>query len=326
MVSDQIEKAVADIHKKYGKTAVMRLGDRPEMDIEAISTGNIAIDLALGIGGLPKGRVVEIFGPESSGKSTLTLQVIAEAQKEGGNVAFIDSEHALDPTYANALGVNCDEMWISQPDHGEQALEIALDLIKSGGFAVVVVDSVAALTPLSEIKGEIGDSNVGKQPRMMSQALRMLTPAVNNSKTLLIFTNQIREKIGVMFGSPEVTPGGRALKFYSSVRIDIRRVEQKKDGEEIFGNRSRVKIVKNKVAPPFKQAEVDLEYGIGFVAEAALLDEGVRYGIVNKSGAWYATSDGEKIGQGRENAIDWLQERPEVAKEISDAIWVAAKG
>ncbi len=289
------------------------------MAVETISTGALALDLALGVGGLPRGRVVEIFGPESSGKSTLAMHVVAEAQRNGGICAYIDAEHAMDPVYAKAIGVDIDELLISQPDTGEQALEIADMLIRSGALDVVVIDSVAALTPRAEIEGEMGDTHVGLQARLMSQALRKLTANLNKSNTICIFINQLREKIGVMFGSPETTPGGRALKFYSSVRLDIRRIESIKDGVEVVGNRTRVKVVKNKVAPPFRQAEFDIMYGKGISREGSLLDIGVDLGIVKKSGAWY-TYEGEQLGQGRENAKNFLSENPELMIEIDEKV------
>ena len=289
------------------------------MAIEAIPTGALSLDLALGIGGLPRGRVIEIYGPESSGKSTLAMHVVAEAQRNGGICAYIDAEHAMDPIYARAIGVDVDELLISQPDTGEQALEITDMLVRSGAIDVVVIDSVAALTPRAEIEGEMGDSHVGLQARLMSQALRKLTANLNKSDTIAIFINQLREKIGVMFGSPETTPGGRALKFYSSVRLDIRRIESIKDGVEVVGNRTRVKVVKNKCAPPFKQAEFDIMYGKGISREGSLLDIGVDLGLVKKSGAWY-TYDGEQLGQGRENAKLFLIENPEIMVEISERI------
>ena len=314
-----LEMALAQIDKQFGKGSIMRMGEKASMAIEAVSTGSLALDLALGIGGFPRGRVVEIFGPESSGKSTLALHVVAEAQRNGGICAYIDAEHALDPVYAKAIGVDVNELLISQPDTGEQALEIADMLIRSGALDVVVIDSVAALTPKAEIEGEMGDSHVGLQARLMSQALRKLTANLNKSNTIAIFINQLREKIGVMFGSPETTPGGRALKFYSSVRVDIRRIESIKDGAEVVGSRTRCKIVKNKVAPPFKQAEFDIMYGRGISREGSLLDIGVEVGIVKKSGAWY-TYDGEQLGQGRENAKQFLIDNPEVMVEITERV------
>ena len=314
-----LEMAISQIEKNHGKGSIMKMGDKGSMDVEAISTGALAVDLALGIGGLPRGRVVEIFGPESSGKSTMAMHVVAEAQRNGGICAYIDAEHAMDQLYARNIGVDIDELLISQPDTGEQALEIADTLIRSGALDVVVIDSVAALTPRAEIEGEMGDSHVGLQARLMSQALRKLTANLNKSKTICIFINQLREKIGVMFGSPETTPGGRALKFYSSVRLDIRRIESIKDGVEVVGNRTRVKVVKNKVASPFKQAEFDIMYGKGISAEGSLLDIGVDLNIVKKSGAWY-TYEGEQLGQGRENAKSFLTDSPELMVEISEKI------
>jgi recombination protein RecA len=311
--------AMAQIEKQYGKGAVMKMSDKGEMAVETIPTGALALDLALGVGGLPRGRVVEIYGPESSGKSTLAMHVVAEAQRNGGICAYVDAEHAMDPVYARAIGVDIDELLISQPDTGEQALEIADMLIRSGALDVVVIDSVAALTPRAEIEGEMGDSHVGLQARLMSQALRKLTANLNKSNTICIFINQLREKIGVMFGSPETTPGGRALKFYSSVRLDIRRIESIKDGAEVVGNRTRVKVVKNKVAPPFRQAEFDIMYGRGISREGSLLDVGVELGLVKKSGAWF-TYEGEQLGQGRENAKSFLADNPEIMVEISERI------
>src|SRR5260221_297271 len=307
------------IEKQFGKGSVMKMGDTTHMGIETISTGALALDLALGVGGLPRGRVVEIFGPESSGKSTLAMHAVAEAQRNGGICAYIDAEHAMDPVYARAIGVDVDELLIAQPDTGEQALEIADTLIRSGALDVVVIDSVAALTPRAEIEGEMGDSHMGLQARLMSQALRKLTANLNKSNTICIFINQLREKIGVMFGSPETTPGGRALKFYSSVRLDIRRIEQIKDGAEVVGNRTRVKVVKNKVAPPFRQAEFDIVYGKGISREGSLIDVAVDLGIVKKSGAWY-TYEGEQLGQGRENAKVFLAENLELMIEISERV------
>jgi recombination protein RecA len=314
-----LDVALGQIEKQFGKGSVMRMGEKGTMAIEAVSTGALALDLALGIGGLPRGRVTEIYGPESSGKSTLAMNVVAEAQRNGGICAYIDAEHAMDPVYARAIGVDVDELLISQPDTGEQALEIADMLIRSGALDVVVIDSVAALTPRAEIEGEMGDSHVGLQARLMSQALRKLTANLNRSRTIAVFINQLREKIGVMFGSPETTPGGRALKFYSSVRLDIRRIEAIKDGVEVVGNRTRVKVVKNKVAPPFKQSEFDIMYGKGISREGSLLDVGVDLGLVKKSGAWY-TYDGEQLGQGRENAKQFLSEHPELMVEVSERI------
>src|SRR5438128_9973546 len=311
--------AMSQIDKQFGKGSVMRMGERTNMDVEAVPTGALSLDVALGVGGLPRGRVVEIYGPESSGKSTLAMHVVAEAQRNGGICAYIDAEHAMDPVYARAIGVNVDELLISQPDTGEQALEIADTLIRSRALDVVVIDPVAALTPRAEIEGEMGDSHVGLQARLMSQALRKLTANLNKSHTICIFINQLREKIGVMFGSPETTPGGRALKFYSSVRLDIRRIESLKDGVEVVGNRTRVKVVKNKVAPPFKQAEVDIMDGKGISREGSLLDIGVDLGIIKKSGAWF-TYEGEQLGQGRENAKQFLAENVDLMFEISEKI------
>ena len=320
MERDQaLEMALGQIEKQYGKGAIMRLGEHGNVGVAAIPTGALALDLALGIGGLPRGRVVEIFGPESSGKSTLAMHVVAEAQRNGGVCAYIDAEHAMDPVYAAAIGVNVDDLLISQPDTGEQALEITDMLIRSGALDVVVIDSVAALVPRAEIEGEMGDTHVGLQARLMSQALRKLTANLNRSNTICVFINQLREKIGVMFGSPETTPGGRALKFYASVRLDIRRIESIKDGAEITGNRTRVKVVKNKCAPPFKQAEFDIMYGKGISREGSLLDVGVDLGLVKKSGAWF-TYEGEQLGQGRENAKTFLSENVDMMVEISERI------
>ena len=315
-----LDSAISQIEKDHGKGALMKLGAGSAYpDIESISTGSLTLDTALGIGGLPKGRVVEIYGPESSGKTTMALQVIAQAQKQGGTAAFIDAEHALDPKYAENLGVNIDELLLSQPDSGEQALEIADTLVRSGAISTLVIDSVAALTPKAEIDGDMGDSHMGLQARLMSQALRKLTANIKKSNTLLIFINQIRMKIGVMFGSPETTSGGNALKFYSSVRMDIRRIGAIKNGEEIIGNSTRVKVVKNKVAPPFKVVEFDLMYGKGISKMGELVDLGAKAEIIEKSGAWYAYK-GEKIGQGRENAKVYLAQNPQVAAEIEMAI------
>ena len=311
-----LDMALAQIEKQHGKGSIMRLGDAgPGTGIEAVPTGSLALDLALGIGGLPRGRIVEIYGPEGSGKTTVSLHVIAEAQKSGGLVAFIDAEHALDPTYAKALGVDIDNLLCSQPDTGEQALEIADTLVRSGAMDVIVVDSVAALVPRAEIEGEMGDSHVGLQARLMSQALRKLAGSVNRSKTILIFINQIREKIGVMFGSNETTPGGRALKVYSSVRMDVRRIDSLKDGAEVVGSRVRVKVVKNKVSAPFKKAEFDIQYGFGISKEGSLLDVAIDHGIVRKSGAWFIYGD-DQLGQGRENAKSFLAGNPDIATEI----------
>lgn len=312
--------ALGQIEKQFGKGAVMRLGDgTAHRDIDAVSTGSIGLDVALGIGGLPRGRVVEIYGPESSGKTTLTLHVIAEMQKLGGTAAFVDAEHALDPLYAEKLGVNIDDLLVSQPDTGEQALEITDMLVRSGAVDVVVVDSVAALTPKAEIEGDMGDSHMGLQARLMSQALRKLTANIKRSNTLVIFINQIRMKIGVMFGNPETTTGGNALKFYASVRLDIRRIGAIKKGDEILGNETRVKVVKNKVAPPFKQVEFDILYGEGISREGELIDLGVSENIVDKSGAWYSY-DGNRIGQGKDNVRIYLKEHPEMAQEIEAKI------
>jgi recombination protein RecA len=314
-----LEMAKAQIEKQFGKGSIMRMGEKTTMVVEAVPTGALSLDLALGVGGLPRGRVVEIYGPESSGKSTLAMHVVAEAQRNGGICAYIDAEHAMDPVYARAIGVDVDELLISQPDTGEQALEIADMLVRSGALDVVVIDSVAALTPRAEIEGEMGDSHVGLQARLMSQALRKLTANLSKSNTIAIFINQLREKIGVMFGSPETTPGGRALKFYSSVRLDIRRIESIKDGVEVVGSRTRVKVVKNKCAPPFRQAEFDIMYGKGISREGTLLDIAVDLGIVKKSGAWY-TYEGEQLGQGRENAKSFLAENPEIMVDISERV------
>ncbi len=314
-----LELALGQIEKQYGKGSVMKMGEKSSMDVESIATGALSLDIALGIGGLPRGRVVEIYGPESSGKSTLAMHVVAEAQRNGGICAYVDAEHAMDPSYASRIGVDVDELLISQPDTGEQALEIADMLVRSGALDVIVIDSVAALTPKAEIEGEMGDSHVGLQARLMSQALRKLTTNLNKTNTICIFINQLREKIGVMFGSPETTPGGRALKFYSSVRLDIRRIEAIKDGVEVVGNRTRVKVVKNKMAAPFKQAEFDIMYGKGISREGTALDMAVEFNIVKKSGAWY-TYEGEQLGQGRENAKNFLIENPEVMVEVSDRI------
>jgi recombination protein RecA len=314
-----LEMALAQIDKQFGKGAIMKMGERTNLDIEVVSTGALSLDLALGVGGLPRGRVVEIYGPESSGKSTLAMHVVAEAQRNGGVCAYIDAEHAMDPVYARAIGVDVDQLLISQPDTGEQALEIADMLTRSGAIDVLVIDSVAALTPRAEIEGEMGDTHVGLQARLMSQALRKLTGNLHKTGTIAIFINQLREKIGVMFGSPETTPGGRALKFYSSVRLDIRRIESLKDGAEVVGNRTRVKVVKNKVSPPFRQAEFDIMYGQGISREGSLIDMSVDLGIVKKSGAWF-TYEGEQLGQGREKAKEYLKQNPEVMMEISDKV------
>ena len=311
--------ALAQIERQFGKGAVMRMGDRKRERMPSISTGSLGLDVALGIGGLPKGRICEIYGPESSGKTTLTLSVIAQAQKQGATCAFVDAEHALDPNYAEKLGVNVDDLIVSQPDTGEQALEICDMLVRSGAVDVVIVDSVAALVPKAEIEGEMGDAHVGLQARLMSQALRKITGSVKNANTLVVFINQIRMKIGVMFGNPETTTGGNALKFYSSVRLDIRRIGAVKQGDEVTGNETRVKVVKNKVAPPFKQAEFQILYGTGINQLGEVLDLGVQQGLVDKSGAWYAYK-GDKIGQGKQNACDYLRDNPEVAAEIEHEI------
>ncbi|QAY60800.1 recombinase RecA [Microbacterium protaetiae] len=314
-----LESALAQIDRQFGKGSVMRLGSDERAPVEVIPTGSIALDVALGVGGLPRGRIIEIYGPESSGKTTLTLHAIANVQKAGGIAAFVDAEHALDPDYAKKLGVDIDQLLVSQPDTGEQALEIADMLIRSGAIDLVVIDSVAALVPRAEIEGEMGDSHVGLQARLMSQALRKLTGGLNQTKTTAIFINQLREKIGVFFGSPETTAGGKALKFYASVRLDIRRIETLKDGSEAVGNRTRVKVVKNKMAPPFKQAEFDILYGIGISREGSLIDFGVEHGIVKKSGAWY-TYEGEQLGQGKENARNFLIKNADMAAEIESKI------
>jgi recombination protein RecA len=318
-----LETALGQIERNFGKGAVMKMSDQAQVSVGAISTGSLSLDLALGIGGLPRGRVVEIFGPESSGKTTLVYHVIAEAQRKGGICAFIDAEHAMDPTYAQRIGVNIDELLVSQPDTGEQALEITELLIRSGALAVVAIDSVAALTPKAEIEGEMGDSHVGLQARLMSQALRKLAGTLNRTETICIFTNQLREKIGVMFGSPEVTPGGRALKFYASVRLDIRRIETLKDGVEAVGNRVRVKVAKNKVAPPFKQAEFDIMYGEGISWEGTVLETGIERKIVQKSGSYFSYGD-ERLGQGRHNATAFLKEHPDLVQQILQGIQLDA--
>ncbi|WP_104020425.1 recombinase RecA [Roseovarius nitratireducens] len=318
-----LDSALAQIERQFGKGSIMKMGgDNPVADIEATSTGSIGLDIALGIGGIPKGRVVEVYGPESSGKTTLTLHCVAEEQKKGGVCAFVDAEHALDPIYARKLGVDLDELLISQPDTGEQALEIVDTLVRSGAVSLIVVDSVAALTPKSELEGEMGDSSVGVHARLMSQAMRKLTGSISRTKCTVVFINQIRMKIGVMFGSPETTTGGNALKFYSSVRLDIRRIGAIKDRDEVVGNATRVKVVKNKVAPPFKQVEFDIMYGEGISKTGELLDMGVKAGIVDKSGSWFSYGD-ERIGQGRENAKTFLKENPRVATEIEDKIRAA---
>jgi len=314
-----LEAAISQIDQNFGKGSVMRLGQQEALDVEAISTGSLSLDLALGIGGLPKGRIIEIYGPESSGKTTLALQVVAEAQKAGGICAFVDAEHAMDPAYAKKLGVKTDELLISQPDTGEQALEITDTLIKSGSVSVLVVDSVAALTPKAELEGEMGDHHVGLQSRLMSQALRKITGSVSKSNTMVIFINQIRMKIGVMFGNPETTSGGNALKFYSSVRMDIRRIGAIKDKDQVIGNTTRVKVIKNKVSPPFKVVEFDLMYGKGISKVGELIDLGAKADVIEKSGAWYAYN-GEKIGQGKENAKSYLEKNPKIAEEIEKIV------
>ena len=314
-----LEQALKDIEKQFGKGSVMRLGDKVHEKMDVISTGSVTLDMALGVGGYPKGRIIEIYGPESSGKTTFALHAIAEAQKQGGVAAFIDAEHALDPRYAHALGVDVDNLIVSQPDTGEQALEIADQLIKSGAIAILVVDSVAALVPKAEIDGDMGDAHVGIQARLMSQAMRKLSGAISKSNAVAIFINQIREKVGVMFGNPETTSGGRALKFYASIRLDIRRVEQIKQGDTAIGNLTRVKVVKNKVAPPFRQVDVDLIYGKGISREAEILDLAVKFDIINKSGSWFSYND-EKLGQGRENIKDYLKQNPNLCEEILDKI------
>ena len=317
--SKALDLAMKQIDKQFGKGAIMKMGDAPPVSIDAVSTGSLTLDHALGIGGVPRGRIVEIYGPESSGKTTLATQIIAEAQKVGGTCAFIDAEHAFDPTYAEKLGVDTDELLISQPDTGEQALEICDMLVRSGALDVVVVDSVAALVPKAEIEGEMGASHVGIQARLMSQALRKLTGTINRTKTILIFINQIRMKIGVMFGSPETTSGGRALKFYSSVRMDIRRIGAIKDGQEVTGNRTRVKIVKNKVAPPFRQAEFDIIYGEGVSSLGELIDLGLEHDIISKSGSWYSYGD-DTVGQGRDATKEWLRQNPDKREEVKLAV------
>ena len=314
-----LQTALSQLDKAYGKGTVMRLGDRPEMNVEAIPTGSLALDAALGIGGVPKGRIIEIYGPESSGKTTVALHIVAESQKRGGIAAFIDAEHALDPDYAKKLGVNIDELYVSQPSTGEDALEICEALVRSGAVDIVVVDSVAALVPRAEIDGEMGDSFVGLQARLMSQALRKLAGVVNKTNAIVIFINQLREKVGVMYGNPEVTTGGRALKFYSSVRLDVRRGEQLKNGPTVIGNRTKIKVVKNKVAPPFRTAEFDLLYGEGISREGTILDMAVERDIIHKSGAWFSYKD-ERIAQGRENTRQYLKDHPEMREEVENAI------
>ncbi len=321
-----LDAVLAQIEKSYGKGAIMKLGENAgNVDIEVIPTGCLALDLALGIGGLPRGRMVEVYGPESSGKTTVALHAVAEAQKLGGIAAFVDAEHALDPVYAKKLGVNLDELYVSQPDTGEQALDIVDSLVRSSAVDIIVVDSVAALTPNAEIEGDMGDSHVGLQARLMSQALRKLTAIVNKSKTCVVFINQLREKVGVMFGSPEVTPGGKALKFYASIRIDVRKTDILKDADGAAGNRTRAKVVKNKLAPPFRQAEFDIMYGEGVSQEGCLIDLGVQYDIIKKSGAWFSYN-GERVANGKEKMRQFLKDNPELSKEIETAIRNAAKG
>ncbi|MFL1673919.1 recombinase RecA [Paenibacillus dendritiformis] len=314
-----LEMALRQIEKQFGKGSIMKLGESNHMQVEIVPSGSLALDIALGIGGLPRGRIIEVYGPESSGKTTVALHAIAEAQKVGGQAAFIDAEHALDPTYASKLGVNIDELLLSQPDTGEQALEIAEALVRSGAVDIIVIDSVAALVPKAEIEGEMGDSHVGLQARLMSQALRKLSGAISKSKTIAIFINQLREKVGVMFGNPETTPGGRALKFYSTIRLDVRRVETIKQGNDMIGNRTRIKVVKNKVAPPFKQADIDIMYGEGISREGSIVDIGTEMDIIQKSGAWYSY-EGERLGQGRENAKQFLKENSELALTIENKV------
>ncbi|MGD0228965.1 MAG: recombinase RecA [Syntrophorhabdales bacterium] len=316
-----IEMAVTQIEKAFGKGSIMKLGERPIEDIPVVSTGSLSLNIALGVGGIPRGRVVEIFGPEASGKTTLALQVVAEVQKMGGAAAFIDAEHALDVHYANRIGVNTEELLISQPDTGEQALEITEILVRSGGVDIVVIDSVAALVPRAEIEGEMGDQHMGLQARLMSQALRKLTATISKSMTIVVFINQIRQKIGIMFGNPETTTGGNALKFYSSVRLDIRRIAAIKDGQDVVGSRTRVKVVKNKLAPPFREAEFDIVFGVGISREGDLIDLGVEANVVEKSGTWYSYGEA-RIGQGRENAKDFLREHPEVAADLESKLLV----
>lgn len=314
-----LDQALKQIEKQFGKGSIMKLGEQSDHNISTISSGSLALDIALGVGGYPRGRIIEVYGPESSGKTTVALHAIAEVQAQGGTAAFIDAEHALDPAYAKNLGVNIDELLLSQPDTGEQALEIAEALVRSGAVDILVIDSVAALVPRAEIEGEMGDSHVGLQARLMSQALRKLSGAINKSKTIAIFINQIREKVGVMFGNPEVTPGGRALKFYSTVRLEVRRAEQLKQGTDVIGNKTKIKVVKNKVAPPFRVAEVDVMYGQGISREGELVDMASEIDVINKSGSWYSYNE-ERIGQGRENAKQYLKEHPEIRDEISQRV------
>jgi len=314
-----LEAALRNIEKQFGKGSIMKLGESTHMQVETIPSGSLALDIALGVGGFPRGRIIEVYGPESSGKTTVALHAISEVQKAGGQAAFIDAEHALDPLYASKLGINIDELLLSQPDTGEQALEIAEALVRSGAVDIIVIDSVAALVPKAEIEGDMGDSHVGLQARLISQALRKLSGAINKSKVIAIFINQLREKVGVMFGNPETTPGGRALKFYSSVRLDVRRIETIKQGNDMIGNRTRIKVVKNKVAPPFKQAEVDIMYGEGISREGSIVDMGTDLDIIDKSGAWYSY-EGERLGQGRENAKQYLKDNKHIADSIEKKI------
>jgi recombination protein RecA len=324
-----LDMALRQIEKQFGKGSIMKLGEQTDQRVSTVSSGSIALDIALGIGGYPRGRIIEVYGPESSGKTTVALHAIAEVQRNGGQAAFIDAEHALDPVYAQKLGVNIDELLLSQPDTGEQALEIAEALVRSGAVDILIIDSVAALVPKAEIEGEMGDSHVGLQARLMSQALRKLSGAINKSKTIAVFINQIREKVGVMFGNPETTPGGRALKFYSSVRLEVRRAEQLKQGQDVVGNKTKIKVVKNKVAPPFRVAEVDIMYGEGISYQGEILDIGSEIDIVQKSGAWYSY-EGDRLGQGRENSKQFLKENPEIASaivaEIRNYYQLEAKG
>ena len=314
-----LEAAIVKLEKDYGKGAVMKLGDGASMNVETVPTGSLSLDIALGLGGIPKGRVIEIYGPESSGKTTVALHMVAEVQKRGGIAGFIDAEHALDPVYAKNIGVDIDNLYISQPDNGEQGLEIAETMVRSGAVDIIIVDSVAALVPKAEIEGDMGDSHVGLQARLMSQALRKLTGIISKSNCTVIFINQLREKVGVMFGNPETTTGGRALKFYSSIRLDVRRIESLKQGGEVVGNRTRIRVVKNKIAPPFKEAEFDIMFGEGISREGDILDLAANTGVVNKSGAWYAY-EGDKIGQGRENAKQFLKQNPEICHEIEERV------
>ena len=323
--SKTLEQAILQIEKQFGKGSIMKLGEQPMEQVDVIPTGCLALDNALGIGGVPRGRIIEIYGPESSGKTTVSLHIIAQAQQLGGTAAFIDAEHALDPVYAGKLGVDLDELYVSQPDNGEQALEICETLVRSGAFDIVVIDSVAALTPKAEIEGEMGDSFIGLQARLMSQALRKLAGITNKSKSCVIFINQLREKVGVMFGSPETTTGGKALKFYSSIRLDVRKIDTIKDGSDFVGNRTRVKVVKNKLAPPFKQAEFDIIYGKGVSNEGCVLDLAVEHNIIVKSGSWFSYKD-EKIGQGRENVKTYLENNPDIMKEVEEQIKAKISG